>query len=388
MYLDILIELLKGIGRFVLNPILYVAIIFTILLGYRRVITERKSFNTRIRWGWTETLFLLKDGWLLALGISIISIGLGLVVPLEYLVLFICASIICILTFYYTASAVYPLAIAFGVIWYLQAQDASFNFLWWTFTGNSMDLGLFVVIPAFVGLLLLAEGILIYRHAVKFASPRLEKSDRGMPAATYLVKRLWLLPIFFVIPGGLIQAYIPYWPQLTMWNSTFSFILVPVVIGFQQRSRKTLPVHFYPRIGKAIILLAMIVLLGAIVAPHIPAFGFVGICVAVGGRILISIIYAWTERDSGYAVTPQNAGVVIAAILPGSPAQAMGLQVGECIRKVNGIEVQTEEEMYEALQVNAAQCRIEVLNHDGEVRLRQQVIHRHDHYKIGLLVVR
>lgn len=222
---------------FLFKSILYIAIIFAILLGYRRVITERKSFNTRIRWGWTETLFLLKDGWLLALGISIVSIAIGLVVPFEYLVLFSCASIICILTFYYyTASAVYPFAIAFGVIWYLSANDKSFDFLGWTFSGESMDLGLYVVIPAFIGLLLLAEGILIYKHAKNFASPRLEKSERGMPATTYLVKRLWLLPIFFVIPGGLIQEYIPYWPQFTMFDSTFSIILVPVVIGFQQRT--------------------------------------------------------------------------------------------------------------------------------------------------------
>ncbi|ETT87839.1 PDZ domain-containing protein [Viridibacillus sp. FSL R5-0477] len=389
MYLDIIVELVKGIGRFFLNPILYIAIIFAILLGYRRVITERKSFNTRIRWGWTETLFLLKDGWLLALGISIVSIAIGLVVPFEYLVLFSCASIICILTFYYyTASAVYPFAIAFGVIWYLSANDKSFDFLGWTFSGESMDLGLYVVIPAFIGLLLLAEGILIYKHAKNFASPRLEKSERGMPATTYLVKRLWLLPIFFVIPGGLIQEYIPYWPKFTMFDSTFSIILVPVVIGFQQRTRKTLPVHFYPRMGRTIISLAIIVLIGAGIAYKVTVLGFIAVCIAVGGRVLISVIYAWTERNAGYAVTPRDSGVVIAAVLPGSPAQAMGLQVGECIRKVNGLEVQKEEELYEALQINAAHCRIEVLNHEGEVRLRQHVIHRHDHYKIGLLVVR
>ena len=43
--------------------------------------------------------------------------------------------------------------------------------------------------------------------------------------------------------------------------------------------------------------------------------------------------------------------------------------------------------MYEALQINAAHCRLEVLDHNGEIRLTQHVVHRNDNHKIGLLVV-
>ncbi len=41
----------------------------------------------------------------------------------------------------------------------------------------------------------------------------------------------------------------------------------------------------------------------------------------------------------------------------------MGLGIGEVIRKVNGVEVHSERQLYEALQINAAHCRLEVLNH-------------------------
>lgn len=65
----------------------------------------------------------------------------------------------------------------------------------------------------------------------------------------------------------------------------------------------------------------------------------------------------------------------------------MGLVAGEIIKRVNGQDVFTEEDLYKALQINAAHCRLEVLDHSGELRLAQHVVHRDDNHKIGLLVV-
>ena len=78
---------------------------------------------------------------------------------------------------------------------------------------------------------------------------------------------------------------------------------------------------------------------------------------------------------------------MIAAVLPESPAEKMGLQVGEVIKRVNGQEIYTERELYEALQINAAHCRLEVLNHQNEIRLTQHVVHADDHHRIGLILV-
>jgi len=61
MVSEILLEIVTAIGRFLLNPLLYVAIIFAILLGDRRVKQERKYFNRRIIWGWTELTGQWKD---------------------------------------------------------------------------------------------------------------------------------------------------------------------------------------------------------------------------------------------------------------------------------------------------------------------------------------
>ena len=66
----------------------------------------------------------------------------------------------------------------------------------------------------------------------------------------------------------------------------------------------------------------------------------------------------------------------------------MGLLIGERIVKVNGQKVENEQELYEAVQINAAHCRLEVLDSNGELRLRQHILFRHDHYRLGLILVR
>lgn len=388
MFWDIIVEMLNGIGRLFINPLLYIALIFTVLIGYRRVINERKSFKIRIHWGFSEALMLIKEGWKAAIIVSVISLVLGIVLPVEYIILVTLLSIICILCFYYQfASVVYPFGIAFLVLWFTYTNKVEWHIFNWTFNTDSLHLKMLSSIPLLIGLLLVVEGILVKKYAANLASPKLQKTARGMNAVTFLSKRLWILPVFFLIPGEAITQFIPSWPIFSIGSESYSLVLFPVVLGFQQRARKMLPVHFYPQVGKTIILLGIIVLIEGVVSYFYPILGVASVVVAISGRLLISLIYSMHERKGKFAVTPKNEGVVIAAVLPGSPAEAMGLKVGETIRKVNSEPVHTEDELYRALQQNAAQCKIEVLDTDGEVRLRQHVIFHHDHFRIGLLLV-
>ena len=114
---------------------------------------------------------------------------------------------------------------------------------------------------------------------------------------------------------------------------------------------------------------------------------YVTVLIAIAVRFALSFGHIITERKDLYAVAPSNDGVVIAAVLPGSPAEKMGLRVGEIIKRVNGQHVSSERELYEALQINAAHCRLEVLDERREIRLTQYVVHNNDHHQIGLLLV-
>lgn len=388
MFWDIIVELLKGVLRLFMNPLLYITIIFTVLLGYRRVIRERQSFKIRIHWGLSETIRLLREGWLAAFCVSLLSLLIGIVLPMEYIMLVTVLSILFVVSFYYQlASVVYPFGIAFLVLWVTFTQNWGFTLFGFTINASDLKLSMLSSIPLLIGILLIAEGMLVQKYGADLASPRLQRTARGLKAITFLSKRLWILPVFLVIPGDTITSFVSYWPVFSLGGETYGFILFPIVIGFQQRARKMLPMYFYPQMGRTIVLLGALVFVEGVISYFYPILGLASVLVAIIGRILISVIYGLSERKGKFAVTPQNEGVVIAAILPNSPAEAMGLQIGETIRKVNGESVHSEEELYRALQQNAAQCKIEVLDTDGEVRLRQHIVFHHDHFRIGLLLV-
>lgn len=387
MITDILIEFALAIGRMFLNPLLYGSIIVAVILGYRRVKRERKFFHVRILWGWTELIGLLKEGLLLALIISILSIAIGLTVPEEFLFVLTVVSLISLIIYvFHILSPVILFALSVFVLWALDYLNWEINLLGIKVDGITLSEGTVVTATILAGLLVVAEGLLIRKKGAHIASPIVENSKRGLRGVAFTSKRAWILPIFLVIPGNAIAAHFPWWPQFSLGATQFSLILFPVVIGFQQLTRNKLPIHFYPKLGRSVLILGEIVIIGGLVAYFVPIVGFLTLMIGAVIRIAISYIYSTGQQKDVYAVSAKSGGVMIAGILPNSPAEKMGLEVGEIVRKVNGVEVQTERQLYEALQVNAAHCRLEVLNHKREVRLTQHVVHNNDHHQIGLLI--
>ncbi|MDN4492266.1 PDZ domain-containing protein [Ureibacillus aquaedulcis] len=387
MVTEILIEVARGVGRLFMNPIFYIAIIMAIYLGYRRVKRERKFFHIRILWGWSETIGLLKEGLLISLCISILSLGFGITIPTQFLYVVTLISFIALIIFvFHFLSPIIIFSLSLVTLFLFDYFDVSFNLFGLEINGVEMKEGLAITVAILAGLLLVAEGMLIRKYGAQYASPIVENSKRGLKAVAFLSKKIWVLPIFFVIPGDVINAYFPWWPQVSLDSTEFSLVLFPMIIGFQQMSRHTLPVYLHQKLGRSVIILGEVVIIGGLVAYFFPIVGFAMLIVGLVARIAISIRFVMREQKDVYAVSAKSSGVVIAGVLPDSPAEKMGLDVGEVIRKVNGVEVHSERELYEALQINAAHCRLEVLNHQNEVRLTQHVVYNGDHHRIGLLV--
>lgn len=381
-------EALLDIGRFFINPLLYIALLAAILLGYFRVKKERKQFRTRIVWGGREFGDLLKDGILYALLYSVLFSALGLAVPLEWLVALTLVSIIVLLSgVYQLVSFIYLAAAAAFLGWLLNHYGWTIPFGIFDYSGYPIAWNWLLPVALIAGAMVFLEGQLISRHGAEASSPRAQKTSRGGTAIFYRAKRLWLIPLLLVVPGDLLDSYLPYWPQFPIGDSRFSFVLFPAVIGFQGRARKTLPLHLYPRLGKKVWLLGLAVIILALFSYVWEPMALAALLAGVIGRAAIAVRTAIQENKGNHAVAPQATGVMIVDVLSNSPADKMGLLRGEVIRKVNGLTVTNEAELYEAIQVNAAHCRLEVIDHNKEMRLRQHVIFRHDHYRLGLIVV-
>lgn len=385
----IIIEILKGIGRFFINPLFYISLISAIFLGYRRVKRERHFFRIRILNGWSELKNMLLMGFVLSLIISLFSVVIGLTISLELLVavfLFSCIGLIAFM--YHLLSPIILMTLAFSVILWMDWQNWSYSIWGIDLAARHVVDGLVITVPVLAGLLLMAEGILIRRNGAKFASPIVETTKRGLNGIGYYSKQLWLLPLVTIVPGDGIPSFAPYWPQFTIGAEQFSIIVFPFVIGFQQMVRQKLPVYVYPKMGESIILTGELVLIVGLLAYFMPVLGAAALVLGAISRTVIGIYYSHLEDRNSYAVIRSDKGVMIAGVLPNSPAQKMGLVAGEIIKRVNGQQVLTEDELYKALQINAAHCRLEVLDHSGELRLTQHVVHREDNHTIGLLLVK
>lgn len=389
MVQEVLIELVKGIGRFFLHPAVYVTLLFSILIGYVRVKRERRQFRTRLLWGWTEAKGFLLDGIIWALILSVISVAIGLVIPNSWLLIYSMWMLLFILLFTYQfGSAIYTIALGTATAYAMYTFNWSLDVFTWTVSGLDILQAGIVPVAIIAGLLLIVEGVLIQKHGAAQASPKLVTTHRGIEAIVYHVKKLWLLPILLVIPGDVIPTYLPYWPQFTLGETAFSFVVFPFVIGFQQKSQHSLPIHFFAGYGKIVWQLGIVITIIAAIGYFEPLVSAIAILIGVIARLLITIIKYQQEKTGNYAVSPQSNGVMIAGVLSGSPAEKMGLLIGERIVKVNGQKVENEQELYEAVQINAAHCRLEVLDSNGELRLRQHILFRHDHYRLGLILVR
>ena len=93
------------------------------------------------------------------------------------------------------------------------------------------------------------------------------------------------------------------------------------------------------------------------------------------------------EKQKPFYFSQSDQGVLILGITPYSPAEKMGLQVGEVIKKVNGRSVRTESELYEALQSNRAHCKLEVYGINNELRFEQRALFEGEHHELGILFV-
>lgn len=204
MVQEVLIELVKGIGRFFLHPAVYVTLLFSILIGYVRVKRERRQFRTRLLWGWTEAKGFLLDGIIWALILSVISVAIGLVIPNSWLLIYSMWMLLFILLFTYQfGSAIYTIALGTATAYAMYTFNWSLDVFTWTVSGLDVLQAGIVPVAIIAGLLLIVEGVLIQKHGSAQASPKLVTTHRGIESIVYHVKKLWLLPILLVIPGML-----------------------------------------------------------------------------------------------------------------------------------------------------------------------------------------
>ncbi|WP_462410990.1 PDZ domain-containing protein [Neobacillus sp. Marseille-QA0830] len=381
-----LVEFLKGAGKLFLHPVFYYLVFLAGILGVRRVKRERKNFHIRAEDAYFELKQLFPKGILIGLVLSVISIAAGLAVPFAALVLIAGFTFLLTLTTNVRwISPAYTISAAFFAVIVLGENGVGVP----VFSKAFQSIGdkVYPSIIVVLGLLLIAEGVLIVKNGPEGTSPKLSKSKRGKTIGAHEVKRVWMLPMFLLVPGNALQLPFEWWPVFHLGAKEYSLILVPFAIGFYQQIKGMLPGVAVRQLGRQVIVLGALVTLLAGASYWYPLLSIIVAALAVIGRELISLFALLKDDGKPVYFSRKNQGLMIIGVIPESPASKMGLRVGEIIAKTNGVSVRDENVFYEALQKNRAHCKLEVLDTNGEIRFVQRALFEGDHHELGILFV-
>lgn len=380
--MDILIEFAKGIGKFFINPLFYWAILLVILVGLKRIKYERLQFGAKVFdvfSEWNKTfVFSIVSGLI----VTIFVLGSGIVLTYDMLILLSLVTILLSLTLSFSLlSATYTVGVTFFILLiaplFVDVQSNPFL--------SDLSNAHYSFLAILLGMFLIIESFLLRTIKRNKTYPSLTLSDRGIWIGQHRVKRIAMIPFFTLVPTGLLTTIEPYWPYLSIGEDTFGLVLFPFVIGVDFIVRGKLPVQVAKEQATYVLMLGIIVLIIAAYSIFLPWLSIVAVIIAIIGKEFIQYRMKVKDRNKLAYFHPENEGLKILGIIPGSPADRLDIYVGETIVKVNGRKVNSDIDFYNALHNSGAYFKLDVLDDQNEVRFVQGARYEGDHHELGFL---
>ncbi|PZE19265.1 PDZ domain-containing protein [Paenibacillus xerothermodurans] len=373
------------------HPFYYVGILFIILQYRRQIALERKLFSTKLHSLLSETWRALLWGWIGGLAASVLMGVVGATVQADgVLVLWLVSLLLLVVRvrFLCWAYAVGLIGIAQTLLGAFTVNTAAWSppAAWLANAVLSLNMPSLLAV---IAVLHLVEAGLIWHQGAKAATPMFYESKRGKIVGGYHIQGFWPVALFLLVPleGGS-QAALPWTPILggDMWSGGWTIIAFPVMIGFAELTLTRLPKEKTRKSAKMLTIYSATVLLLAILAHQWPAaVGFASLgCILLHEAVLL--YSRWDEAQRTPYFVHDERGLKILGILPGSPAEEMGLAPGEILHKVNGIAVTTKQQLHHAMQRNSAFCKLEVLNLAGESKFLKRAMFSGEHHLLGIIL--
>ncbi|QCT04523.1 cell division topological determinant [Paenibacillus algicola] len=369
------------------QPFYYISVILIGILYRRQVLLERKLFHVRVN-GWqSQTLRTMLGGLVAGLGVSVMMAFLGITLTMSAVLCLWAASLLLMLfrvRFLCFAYAAGLLGIVQSVLgWFPGWQPDG-----WLGSVHTALLNLNVPsLLALAAVLHLAEAGLVMLQGGRFASPLFLEGKRGKLVGGYQMQSFWPLPLFLLVPsaGGPMLPWTPFFGG-DDWMSGAGIAALPVLIGFGEMTQSMLPKQKAVISGKRLVIYSSIVLMLSLLADWWPPL----MLAAALAAPLLHEGLAWYSRYEEQQRSPlfvhPPKGLKVLAVLPGSPAEELGILAGETILKVNGTLVRSKEQLHAALRQNAAFCKLEVQNYEGESKFMQRAMYAGEHHQLGVIL--
>lgn len=382
------VDLLIQIPSMLLNPTLYAFVLLLFWYASRQIRQERKLFAARVTLVPREIIQALVPGMVVGAVVSVFLLAFGIALSATDVWLLSIGSVLLGLIAPRFTSAAYTggLIVVLAVLSRLMDVDgtgALAKAVGWMRQVNIPS------IVALLGLLYIAEGILLRRPSSSGCSPLLLQSQRGLVVGAYRVRKLWVVPFIVFLTDSASGSYTPTLPGGWPWwagAAALSLFPLPLMIGHDDTAVVATPDEQMRRPGTWMIGLGVLLfILGYLGTIWLP-FAVLGGVLSLAGHEFLRMYSRWQQKVHAPLYVQLNKGVRVLAVLPGSPADEMEIVTGDVIMRVNGQNIVSTEDLYPALQQQSAFCKMEVLNRDGHIKYVQRSVYQGDHHQLGLIL--
>lgn len=393
--LQILQNFLFALVLFFIQPTFIVGVLLAFLARNQRVKYARRQLYSSIYKENFEVKQFFLWGIIPGVLISMVSVFAGLPVTLTWILLYQIVVILFLGMGYRFVHPLFTFSIS-GLLYlglaFLDIDIESMVQLpeqWGISSVDSIRQGMEnnQILLIFALLLLLSTIITLQIGNLSKFTPRFLQTKRGKLVARYRMKPFWLVPVLLIIPGESFGAFFSWWPVFSIGSQSFSFFLLPVLLGFRYTVQAQLPSEAKDRLMKEFVALAILGILlfaGTFWIIEMSPIGLV--LLFIGGFF---VLYRHRKREQRWAFQfgPAKEGLRVVAVRPNSPAEKLELDIGDAILDCNQFVLRNANEFYEALSSNRAYCRLRIRRKDGEIMLKETALYEDDPHNLGVILL-
>jgi membrane-associated protease RseP (regulator of RpoE activity) len=380
---------LRAIIQLLLNPFYYIGVLIVVLQFRRQIWMERKLFSTKLHSLVGETLRAVLWGMLGGVLASVLMAFVGATLQPEALLLLWGVSMLLALI----RIRFLCMAYSAGLLGVLQAVVSYIPGL--TELGEQTVIVkslLAIHMPSLfsvVAVLHLVEAVLIRLQGARTASPMFYESKRGRIVGGYQLQGFWPIPLLLLVPmpgSGLLELS---WQPLLggeLWHYGWLLAGFPFMLGFGESTTTRLPKEKARFSSTLLIGYSLLLFLCAWSTEMVPILLAVTALLCMGLHEVVLMISRADDQQRSSLYVHGRRGLTVLAVLPGSAAEQMGIEVGEIIHKINGFPVMSKQELHAAMRLNSAFCRLEIFNNEGQSKFTQHALFAGEHHQLGIVL--
>ena len=371
--------ILKLIGSYLLTPVLWLGILYVIISYNQRINKERKQFRVAINKDFYEGRNFIKYGLFFFVMGSLISMILGLTLPTNSVYIYQILVVLAFLINGFSTTSMLLVMTAAGILELVVPRFITFfGDVFPEISGPSWLLLIFISI--------LADYYLTRNMKKHPLSPRIKSGKRGRNIATYLGRETVVFPLLALIPSGTLSSTLNFWPVFNIGNQKFSLILFPIFISTSVKVIKRAKERVIQDKLKNNELLLGLTFVLIVLTKFMSKLFLISLIILTVVSIFFEIKLRKKEKDANSWYVETDEGIRIISVQPETPAAKMKLQPGDVILTCNNRVVNSEEEFYQALQLNSAYCHVKVRTYEGDLRIAESAIFMDSPHEIGLIL--